>query len=143
MSLSNNFETAFLGLIFNGTPISLLAQNQVTDPATNLYISLHINDPSESGTQETSEVAYDAYARVPVVRTTDGWIVDGSTVRPVNNITFSTVTTGNLGTVTHVGIGTEATGDGRLIASGALTPQIVLAPDVIPTIGASSLLSID
>lgn len=45
MSFSNQFEADILGLIFNATAISGLADNASASPLTNLYVALHTADP--------------------------------------------------------------------------------------------------
>ena len=69
MSFSNQFEADILGLIFNATAISGLADNASASPLTNLYVALHTADPGEGGNQSTSEVNYTGYSRVAVQRT--------------------------------------------------------------------------
>jgi hypothetical protein len=51
MSKSNAFETDLLGLIFNGTAITTIADNAASTPLTNLYLALHTADPGEAGNQ--------------------------------------------------------------------------------------------
>jgi hypothetical protein len=75
MSKGNTFENDFLLLIFNGTAIADLADNDATSPLTNLYVSLHTGDVGEAGSQTTSEATYTSYARVAVARTSGGWTV--------------------------------------------------------------------
>ena len=48
MSKSNAFESALLALIFNGTPIPDLADNDATTPATTLTVALHTADPAKA-----------------------------------------------------------------------------------------------
>ena len=69
MGKSAAFENALLELIFQGTEIPGLAQNDGS-PVTQLWLSLHTADPT-SGDQTTNEVAtgqYAGYARVGVAR---------------------------------------------------------------------------
>ena len=49
MSFSNQFEADILGLIFNATAISGLADNASASPLTNLYVALHTADIGEGG----------------------------------------------------------------------------------------------
>ena len=58
MSKSNTLEDGILKLLFNGTAIADLAENDTTSPLTNLFVSLHTADPGEAGTQNTSEITY-------------------------------------------------------------------------------------
>ena len=143
MSKSNAFETDLLGLIFNGTPISSLADNAASTPLTNLYLALHTADPGEAGNQETSEISYTGYSRVAVARTSGGWTITGNSVSPVAAIEFGEMTGGAGGTVTHASIGTASTGTGKILYSGALTPTIAVALGVLPRIKNTSTITED
>lgn len=131
MSKSNSFETALLELIFNGGAIPNIADNAATAPITDVYVSLHTADPGEAGNQEANECTYTGYARVAVARTSGGWTVTGNSVSPVSSIIFPHPTAGNE-TVTHIGIGSSATGPGDLIYFGALDNAITASPSSAP-----------
>ena len=126
MSATNAFETSLLELIFNATPISNLADDAASSPATSLYISLHTADPGETGTQETSEATYTDYARVAVTRDSSGFTVSGDTVTNAGTVTFPACTGGS-NTVTHVGIGLSSTGAGTLLYKGELDSPIAVS----------------
>jgi len=143
MSKSNAFETDLLGLIFNGTAISTIADNAASAPLTNLYLALHTADPGEAGNQETSEISYTGYSRVAVARTSGGWTITGNSVSPVAAIEFGEMTGGAGGTVTHASIGTASTGTGKILYSGALTPTIAVALGVLPRIKNTSTITED
>ena len=143
MSKSNTFETDLLQLIFNGTAIANLADNAASAPLTNLFVALHTADPGEAGTQSTSEVTYTGYARVAVARTAGGWTVSAGSVSPTNNIEFGEMTAGTPGTATHATIGTAASGTGKVLYRGALTPSIAYAVGVIPRIKNTSTITED
>jgi hypothetical protein len=143
MSKSNAFETDLLGLIFNGTAISTIADNAASTPLTNLYLALHTADPGEAGNQSTSEVSYTGYSRVAVARTSGGWTITGNSVSPVAAIEFGEMTGGAGGTVTHASIGTASTGTGKILYSGALTPTIAVALGVLPRIKNTSTITED
>ena len=51
MSKANAYESDLLKLLFNGTAIADVADNDATSPLTNLYVSLHTADPGEAGDQ--------------------------------------------------------------------------------------------
>lgn len=140
MSKSNTFENDLLKLIFNGTPIPNLADNATTAPITNLYVALHTADPGEGGDQSTNEVAYTGYARVAVARSATGWVVTGNSVSPAANIEFGEMTGGTPGTATHASIGTDATGPGKILYKGALTPAISYNLGVVPRIKTTSTI---
>jgi hypothetical protein len=143
MSKSNLFENDLLGLIFNGTAISSIADNTATAPLTNLYVALHTADPGEAGNQETSEVSYTGYSRVGVARTAGGWTITGNSVSPVAAIEFGEMSGGTGGTVTHASIGTSSTGTGKILYSGALTPNITVSLGVLPRIKNTSTITED
>lgn len=142
MSKSNTFENDFLKLIFNGTPIANLADNAASAPLTNLYVSLHTADPGEGGSQTTNEVAYTSYARVAVARTTGGFTVTGNSVSPVANIDFPNGTGGS-GTATHWAVGTAASGAGKVLYSGTITPSIVCGNGITPRLPPTSTITED
>lgn len=143
MSKSKTFENDLLRLIFNGTPIPNLADNAATAPLTSLFVALHTADPGETGSQSTNEVAYTGYARVAVARTPSGWVVTGNSVRPATNIEFGEMTGGTPGTATHASIGTAATGAGKILYRGALTPTIAYNLGVVPRIKTTSTITED
>lgn len=143
MSKSNSFENSLLLLIFNGTAIADLAENDTSSPATSLYVSLHTADPGEAGAQNTSETAYTGYARVAVARTSGGWTVTGNSVSPAANIDFGECTASPGAALTHFGVGVASAGAGVLLYSGTLTPNITMAAGVIPRVKTTSTITED
>lgn len=143
MSKGNTFENDLLALIFNGTAISNLADDAVTSPLTNLYVSLHTADPGEAGDQTTNEVSYTGYARVAVSRDNSGWTVSGNSVSPTADIDFAQGQSGDLGTITHFAIGTALSGAGKVLYSGTLTPNITIGDGVIPRVDTSTTITED
>lgn len=141
MSKGNTFENDFLKLIFNATGIADLADNDATSPATVLTVALHTADPGEAGDQTTSEIAYTGYARISVARTSGGWTVTANSVSPVANIDFGEMTAGAGGTVTHFSVGTGVAN--KLLYSGTVTPNIVVATGVIPRLKTTSTITED
>jgi hypothetical protein len=142
VSKGNTFENDFLKLIFNATAIANIADNASSSPLTNLYVSLHTSDPGESGDQTTNECSYPSYARVAVARTTGGFTVSGNSVSPVSNISFPQAT-GGTETATHVGIGTDSTGTGKLLYSGTISPNISISNGVTPIVTTASTATED
>lgn len=142
MSKGNTYENDLLKLIFQAIAIADLADNDATSPLTNLYVSLHTADPGEAGDQTTSEIAYTGYARVAVARTSGGWAVTNNSVSPVANIDFP-AGTGGAGTATHFGVGTLASGAGKLLYSGTVTPNIVCGNGVTPRLTTASTITED
>ena len=141
MSKGNTFENDILKLIFNATAIADLAQDDGTSPATTLTVALHTGDPGEAGDQTTSEISYTGYARIAVARTTGGWTVTGASVSPVADITFGQMTAGAGGTVTHASVGSGVAN--KLLYSGTVTPNIVVANGVTPKITTGSTITED
>ena len=143
MSFSNQFEADILGLIFNATAISGLADNASASPLTNLYVALHAADPGEGGNQATSEVNYTGYSRVAVQRSGAGWTLAGQTISPTAVIEFGEMTAGTPGTATHATVGTAASGAGKVIIRGALSPTIPYQVGTVPRIRANSTITMD
>lgn len=142
MSKSNALETDILKLIFQAVGIANVADNAATAPLTNLYVSLHTADPGEAGDQTTNEVAYTGYARVAVARTTGGWTVTGNSVSPAATVTFPACTAGTA-VATHAAVGTSATGTGKLLYSGTLTPNVNIASPTAPQVTTGSTITED
>ena len=142
MSKGNTFETDFLRLIFNATPIANIADNAVTAPLTNLFVALHTADPGEAGVQTTSEVAYTGYARVPVARSVAGWVVTGGQVVPAADISFPAAS-GGTASATHFSVGTALSGAGKVLYKGPATPTISIATGVTPRLLAATNINED
>jgi hypothetical protein len=137
MSKGNTFETELLEHILNNANIADVGDAtglRGSSTAGSLYLSLHTADPGESGAQNTSEIAYTSYARVAVARSGSAWTVtNGSAVLASPPAAFP-AGTGGSGTATHFGLGTAASGAGKLLYSGAITPTIVCGDGVTPRI---------
>ena len=142
MSKGNTFENDWLKLIFNATAIANIADNAASAPLTNLYASLHTGDPGEAGDQTTSEATYTSYARVAVARTTGGWTVTNNSVSPVSDITFPQAT-GGTNTITHFAVGTAASGAGKILYKGTVTPNISVSSGVTPRLTTASTVTED
>lgn len=122
MSKTNTFENDLLLHIFQNADIALIGdaaglQNSAANGS--LYISLHTAEPGEAADQITNEAAYTNYARVAVARTSGGWTVSANQVSNAAAIAFAAC--GLTGAaITHFGIGTDASGAGKLLYSGPL-----------------------
>lgn len=118
----NYSAAAFLNLIFIGTAFGssgnncAVAINATANALANFYISLHTADPTSTGGQNTSEVAYTGYARQAVARTTVGWTVTNAnaTAQPNTNITFPASIGGTGGVVTQFAIGDTLASNSKL-----------------------------
>jgi len=141
MSKSNTFENDLLLLVFNNTDITLIGdaaglQNSAT--AGSLYVSLHTADPGEAGDQTTNETAYTNYVRVAVARSGAGWTVTGNAVANAALVQFAQCgVTG--ATFTHFGVGTDSSGAGKLLYSGALTSSLAVSSGIQPQFAAGDL----
>jgi hypothetical protein len=141
MSATNAFETGLLNLIFNNTDLANVgdaAGLQNSAAAGVFYVSLHTADPTETGTQTSSEATYTGYARVSVARSGAGWTVSGSNVSNAAAITFGACTVGT-NTITHFGIGSDLSGAGNLFLKGTVTPNLVINPGITPSFGIGQL----
>lgn len=141
MSMTNAAETALLTLLFNNTDwanIGDAAGLQNSAAAGSFYVSLHTADPTETGTQTTSEAAYTGYARVAVARSGAGWTVSGNNVSNAAAVTFGACTAGS-SSVTHFGIGTDLSGVGNLILKGALTATLAVSAGITPSFAIGEL----
>lgn len=143
MSKSNALENAWLLLLFNGTAIADIAENDTTSPLANLFLSLHTADPGEAGDQTTNETAYTGYARKSVARTSGGWTVTGNSVSPAANEDFGECTASPGGPITHFGLGTLTSGAGVLLYKGTMSPNITMAVGVIPRFKITSTITED
>lgn len=143
MSKGNTFETDLLGLIFNGTAIADIAENDATSPATSFYLSLHTADPGEAGNQTTSEISYTGYARVAVARNSGGFTVSGNTVNLTANQPFGIMTAGAGGTVTHFAVGIASSGTGKILYKGTVTPNLAVANGSIPELTTATNITED
>lgn len=139
MPKSTTFCNDLLGLIFNGTAITGLASNAQAAPASGVYLSLHTASPGLGGSQTTNETAYTNYTRISVARATSGWTAPsgGST----NNAALAQFPQcGASGaTLTHVAIGTDYSGTGKVLYQGALSSSLAVSNGIQPQFAASAL----
>jgi hypothetical protein len=113
---ASTFNNDLLKLIFNGTPISGIADNAASAPLTSLYLSLHLSDPGTGGSQNTAEATYPGYVRQAVSRTSAGFTVSGASAILTTVIVFPACATwGSSETETWAAVGTVST---------AVSPQL-------------------
>jgi hypothetical protein len=134
------YENDLLKLIFQATGIANIADNATGSPLGSLYVSLHTADPGPAGNQTTSEVAYTSYARVAVTRSSGGFTVTANSVSPAATVAFPACT-GLTATATHFAIGTAASGTGKLLYSGPISPAISISDSVTPELTPSSTIT--
>ena len=142
MSKGNTFENDLLALIFNATAIANIADNASASPLTSLYLSLHTSDPGEAGSQTTNECGYTSYARAAVARTSGGFTVSGASATLTSNVDFVQATGGSE-TATHFAVGTLASGAGKILYSGTVTPNIVISNGTIPRLTTATTITED
>lgn len=130
---------SILALIFNATAWADIAENDSSSPLTSLYLSLHTADPGVGNSQLTNEAAYTNYARIPIARTTGGWDVPagGATANAALAQFAQCGVTG--ATLTHVAIGTAASGAGTVLYAGALSSSLAVANGIQPQFAAGAL----
>lgn len=141
MSASNAFETAILQLILNNAALANIGDASGLQPSAadgSLYVSLHTASPGEAGDQTTSEATYTSYARVAVTRDGTGWSIASGAASNAAEVAFPTAT-GGTNTITHVGVGTAASGAGNLLLYGALDASLSVSNGVTPSFAIGAL----
>ena len=140
MPKSTTFSNDLAAIIFNATAIANIADNAAASPLTNLYISLHTATPGIGGAQTTNETAYTNYARVAVARTVGGWTVAAGAASNAALIQFPQCgVTG--ATITHVAVGTDASGAGKVLYAGALNSSLAVANLIQPQFSIGGLVA--
>lgn len=141
MSKSDTFENDLLLHVFNNVAIAGIgdaAGLPASAAAGSLYVSAHTADPGEAGTQATSETTYTGYARAAVARSSAGWTVVGNAVSNTAAVGLPACT-GGTNTLTHFGIGTDASGAGKLLYSGPLTASLAVSSGITPSFNAGDI----
>jgi hypothetical protein len=128
-----------LALIFNATTWNLIAENDTTSPATDLYLSLHTADPGVGNDQQTNETAYTNYVRIAVARTTGGWDAPSGGATANAALAQFAQCGASGATLTHVAIGTGASGAGTVLYAGALSSPLAVANGIQPQFAAGAL----
>jgi hypothetical protein len=115
---------------------------RAVDPAwrsgASRYIALHTADPGNAGTQTTSEATYTSYARVLVTASTGFSAAAAGSSANSALIQFPQCT-GGTNVITHVTIGTAASGAGQVIYRGALNASLSVANLIQPQFSAAAL----
>jgi hypothetical protein len=144
MSATNVLENGLLSLLFENANYANVGDGVGLRGSTTagvFWIGLHTADPTETGTQTSSETSYTSYARVSVARSTAGWSVASGVADNDAAITFAQCgVTG--ATISHVGIGSDTSGAGNLFLKG--TASLVVSTGVTPQFAAGALdISLD
>lgn len=128
-----------LALIFNATAWANVADNAASGPLTNLYLSLHTADPGVGGSQLTNETSYTNYVRIAVARTTGGWAVPSGGATSNAALAQFAQCGASGATITHVAIGTAASGAGLVLYAGALNASLAVSNLIQPQFAAGDL----
>lgn len=138
MPKSTTFSNDIMLLIFNGTAIADLAENDTSSPLTSLYLSLHTASPGIGGAQTTNETAYTNYVRIAVTRNAGGWTVAGGAATNTALAQFAQCGVSGA-TITHIAIGTAVSGAGKVLYAGALNSSLAVSNGVQPQFAATTL----
>jgi len=136
------FESDLLLMIFMGMAIPGIADVPAS-PLTALWLSLMTADPGDSlaTDQSTYEITYSGYGRVGLARNSSNWVrAPGYYIRPIADVLFPRCTGGAAQTATYFGIGTVASGLGKLLYFGPLSPVIVCSVGVVPILTNSTAI---
>jgi hypothetical protein len=139
MPKSTNTANSILALIFNATAFANIADNASSSPLTNLYLSLHTGDPGIGGSQLTNEANFTGYARLAIARTTGGFDVPASGETANAALAQFDPCSGGTNTITHIAIGTNSSGAGRVLYAGALSASRAVSDGIQPQIAAGAL----
>jgi hypothetical protein len=134
MPKSSVFDNDFIKLIFHGTPIPNIADNALTSPLTQYFLSLHTADPGVGGNQTTNECTYTGYTRLPLSRDASGTTVTDNAVTLTSEKTFPQASAGSE-TATHWAVGiADSFGTGKILYVGTLSPVIPITTGTIPVL---------
>lgn len=145
MSKSDVFENDLMLLLFNNTAITNIGDAgglRATAAPGTFWVALYTANPDEAGTAVTNETAYTNYVRVSVNRASGagGFTVTNNSVSPASNVDFAECGATPGGPITHFGIVNTASGAGKLLYSGTVSPTITMAQGVIPRIKSTSTI---
>jgi len=141
MTKTNDWENLMLALLFTNADTGDIGDAtglRGSSTAGSLYVSLHTSDPGEAGDQTTNEASYTSYARVAVARNGSSWTVASNLATNAAAVTFPQATGGSE-TITHFGIGTDASGPGVLLYKGALTASLAVSSGITPEFEAGDI----
>lgn len=127
-------------LYFNGTGIADIADNDGTSPATQLFVSLHAQDPGTAGSR-AHECDYTGYAEVAVVRDNTGWSVTGGTVNPAVPIDFPEKTGGTDQQAAYWAVARSA--GGTIDYRGPINPPLDIVDGKVPRLKTTSAITED
>lgn len=140
MSMSNIGETALLNLLFKNQAWENVGDASGLQPsaaAGDFYVRLHSADPGETGTGDTSEIAYTGYAPVAVARGA-GFNVSGAVVSNAGTVQFGECTAGTA-TVTHFSVCVGNDAGAAIVYRGALGATRNISAGITPLFNAGAL----
>ena len=140
MSMSNISETALLNLLFKNQAWANVGDASGLQPsaaAGNFYVRLHSADPGETGTGDTSEIAYTGYEPVAVARGA-GFNVSGAVVSNADTVQFGECTAGTA-TVTHFSVCVGNDAGAAIVYRGALGATRNISAGITPLFNAGAL----
>lgn len=146
MSKGDTFENDLLLLIFNNTNAANIGDAtglRGSSTAGSLYLALHTADPTDSGSQTSSESAYTNYVRVAVARSGAGFTVSGNSVTLAATASFAS--SGASGTtITHFSVGVASAGASKALYIGTVTPNITIGSSgVVPQLTTGTTITED
>jgi len=124
------FKHEILLLIFNNIALAGVGDSIGLKSSAiegTLYIALHTTDISENAEvkQNTEEVNYVGYSRISVVRNGDvGWSVVGNCASNIEKVIFSQCTVEENIRVTTFSVGTDLSGEGKVLYIGQLLTEL-------------------
>jgi len=141
------FARDILALIYNGTAITDLAQDDGSGPLTKIYVAFHTANPIATpgtATQATSECAYTGYSRVETNRATGagGWTLHetAASVSP-GSVIEAPECTGAPCVITHWSTGVASSGATKILHSGTVTPNISVVVGTIPRLKTTTTIT--
>jgi hypothetical protein len=112
--------------------------------ATTLYLALQTGAVGLGGDQQTNEVAYTGYARVPVLRnnvTGEFAVAASGQTQNQNLLQFGNPTAGSFPiTATHCSLGENASGASTAIFTGSLASPLIINLNVQPQFAIGTLV---
>lgn len=137
--MSNTSESALLNLLFKNQAWANVGDASGLQPsaaAGNFYVRLHSDDPGETGTGDTSEIAYAGYEPVAVARGYDGFNVSGAVVS--STVQFGECTAG-MATVTHFSVCVDNGAGAAIVYRGALGATRNISAGITPLFNVGAL----
>lgn len=125
-----DFQRMILRAIFHGEPLSI---------GDSLWMSWHTDDPCH-GDQATHEATYKGYRRIPRSRDKGNWAFDPTAgFSPAYALEAPMAVDGDE-KLTHIGIGTSASGAGMLLFSAALPKPIKIEVGIQPVLQSGTVI---